>query len=320
MEKEERKKKKILTDNRLVTVNKRETSLEGLTNQFEGGKDGVYNVVLKRPDKQQIFKPKISITQRDIETIPSLKQLRQSIHLWEKGLKDAVGRDIFTIKKALIEMRRDQYIIKQAYQKPVVFKKILHTFNHDGIDLEDTSTVYWNPDDPQDPHNGEITISGISLMNPAIVSAILRNYSILKQDSWDKFDSDIWYLLQDFDDIAGKAFEDEPYYLRIVEYKVDGMQNVQIQEELNKEFAIKHSFEHISSLWRNKIPKMIAATAVEDFLTYYYKTNNLPFKKCSKCGQFKPTHNTFFSKNKTSKDGFYSICKACRNKKKGEQL
>ena len=37
MEKEEKKEKKILTDNRLATVNKRETSYEGLVSKFENG-------------------------------------------------------------------------------------------------------------------------------------------------------------------------------------------------------------------------------------------------------------------------------------------
>ena len=40
------------------------------------------------------------------------------------------------------------------------------------------------------------------------------------------------------------------------------------------------------------------------------------WKKCSRCGQIKLAHNKYFSKNKTSKDGFYSICKNCRNNKK----
>jgi len=43
------------------------------------------------------------------------------------------------------------------------------------------------------------------------------------------------------------------------------------------------------------------------------------YKKCSRCGQIKLAHNKYFSKNKTSKDGFYSICKACRNAKTKER-
>jgi hypothetical protein len=45
MEKQERKEKKILTENRMATVNKRETSFEGLVSQFENGEDGIYNLV-----------------------------------------------------------------------------------------------------------------------------------------------------------------------------------------------------------------------------------------------------------------------------------
>ena len=71
MEKQERKERKILTENRLVTVNKRETSYEGLVSQFENGEDGVYNIMTE--DKNQIFQPKVSITKQDIEDIPALK-------------------------------------------------------------------------------------------------------------------------------------------------------------------------------------------------------------------------------------------------------
>ena len=47
MDKEERKTRKIITDNRLVTINKRETSFEGLINKFENGEDGIYNMIAK---------------------------------------------------------------------------------------------------------------------------------------------------------------------------------------------------------------------------------------------------------------------------------
>ena len=53
MEKQERKERKILTENRLTTVNKRETSFEGLVSQFENGEDGIYNLITN--DKNTIF-------------------------------------------------------------------------------------------------------------------------------------------------------------------------------------------------------------------------------------------------------------------------
>ena len=67
---------------------------------------------------------------------------------------------------------------------------------------------------------------------------------------------------------------------------------------------------------RNKIPKMIAYAAEVNFLNHYYQeVERGKWKKCSRCGQIKLAHNKYFSKNKTSRDGFYSICKNCRNSK-----
>ena len=71
MEKQERKERKILTDNRMTTVNKRETSFEGLVSQFENGEDGIYNLITE--NKNVIFQPKVTITKKDLEEIPPLK-------------------------------------------------------------------------------------------------------------------------------------------------------------------------------------------------------------------------------------------------------
>ena len=73
MEKQEKKEKNILTDNRMATVNKRECSFEGLASQMENGEDGIYG--LMSDNKNVIFQPKISITQKDLDSIPCLKQL-----------------------------------------------------------------------------------------------------------------------------------------------------------------------------------------------------------------------------------------------------
>ena len=94
------------------------------------------------------------------------------------------------------------------------------------------------------------------------------------------------------------------------------LQNIQIQEILQTEFGIKHSLEYISSLWRKKIPMLIASEAEDELLEWHFlNVEKGKWKRCSRCGQVKLAHNKYFSKNKTSKDGFYSICKCCRNSK-----
>jgi len=71
--------------------------------------------------------------------------------------------------------------------------------------------------------DGTVSYKGFTLLDPAVCSGILCNYSKLKEDSWDKFEGDMWYLIYDFERICDKALEDYPLYKRIVECKIDGM-------------------------------------------------------------------------------------------------
>lgn len=115
--KQEKKEKKVITDNRMVTINKRETSLEGLISQFENGEDGVYNLITN--DKNIIFKPKVAITKKDLEEIPELQSIKEAIEFWNNILKTSEGRNAYIAKSAIIDLRKDQYIIKDAFRKPV---------------------------------------------------------------------------------------------------------------------------------------------------------------------------------------------------------
>lgn len=305
-EKKEKKENSVITDNRMVTINKRETSLEGLVSQFENGEDGVYNLITN--DKNIIFKPKNTITKKDLEEIPPLRQVREAIDSWGNVLKTAQGKDAYIAKSAMIELRKDQYVIKDAYKKPVNTTSYIRSKAPIKLDGEVTINA-----------DGTCHSSGIIFTDPVVIEAILCNYSNLKQNSYGVFENDTWYLMQDFDDLSERALQAYPLYQRIVELKIDGKQNLEIQTTLEEEFNIKHSVEYISSLWRNKIPELIAAKAEEEALIwhYFHKDGVKPrLKTCTRCGQTKLAHNKFFSKNKSSKDGFYSICKQCRNKKK----
>jgi hypothetical protein len=236
-----------------------------------------------------------------------MKQLRDAIAQIEAQEKVATGKRRFLLKKQLIEMRKDQYVLKSTFKAPIYCLNATKSFNH--IALEEKISV--NED-------GSLKIEGnFSLLNPDHVSAVLCNYSRIKQDCWGQFSSDAYYMIQDLENLVDETLEkDFPLYYDLLIYKIDGKTNEEIQSLLERDYGVRHSVEYISSLWRNKIPKMIAEQARKDWLIWHYTFEEKgQWKKCSRCGQIKLTHNMFFSKNNTSKDGFYSICKDCRNAK-----
>jgi hypothetical protein len=73
--------------------------------------------------------------------------------------------------------------------------------------------------------------------------------------------------MQDLDVLVEKTLrKDYPLYYKLLIYKIDGKSNVEIQELLKDEFDTTYTVEYLSSLWRNKIPKMIAEKAKENYL------------------------------------------------------
>ena len=95
---EEKKQKLILTDNRMITVNKRETSFQGLVDKFENGEDGLWNFMIDN-DKNILLTHKKEITDGDLENIDSLKDLKESIKIIEKKEKEATGKNKYKLKK-----------------------------------------------------------------------------------------------------------------------------------------------------------------------------------------------------------------------------
>lgn len=303
---EEKKEKLILTDNRMVTVNKRETSYQSLVEKFENGEDGLWNLMIEN-DKNILLTKKKEITNKDIEDIPPLKDLKESIEIVEKIEKAAIGKKRFKLKKWLIEMHQEQYIIKDMY-KPTI-TSVPSVKNLTKVSLEENITI-----------NAEIEPESdcqISFFNQDHICALLCNYSALKEDCWGKFNWDFWYLMEDLDELIENTLRDDyPLYYKLLIYKIDGKSNAEIQKLLNEEFNITYTVEYLSSLWRNKIPKMLAERAKELYLMWYYTYKQKgKWKRCSRCGEVKLAHNRFFSKNNTAKDGWYSICKKCRNSK-----
>lgn len=303
MTKEEKKEKKILTDNRLVTVNKRETSYQGLVSKLENGEDGLYHIMGDN-SKNVILTPKVSITQKDLAEIPELRRVKDDIAHWKELEKTAVGKNKYIAKKAIIELSQDQYVIKNACRAPVTPQNIIRTESK--IDLSENYSI----DD-----QGDIKSDGlITLLNPQHVSVLLCNYNLLKCGNPGEDLSD---LVKELDSLIDQTLKEYyPFYYDLLHYKIAGLKNAEIRQLLNDKHGFTFSVEYLSALWRKKIPKLLAEQAQENALIWYYtEVERGKWKRCSRCGEVKLAHSRFFSRNKTSSDGWYSVCKECRRKK-----
>lgn len=283
--------REILTNNRMVTINRRETSFQGLAERLEGGEDALHSLV--RQDKQTILTPKNTITERDLAQIPDLRRLKERIKHWEERLAQAQGRERYKIKKMLIEMRKEQYTIKNLFRSP------MYTRTNAGIPAHISN------------------IEELRLDNPVHVSEILNNYARLKHALWDDLHNDMRWMLIDLEELIDIYIKTRhPIYYDILVMKVDGDTNDEIQYYLQVHYKKEHSQEYISSLWRNKIPELIADGYKEHFLNWFYtyRARGL-YKTCSRCNQTKLAHRRYFGTNQAAKYGFYSVCKECRNKK-----
>lgn len=297
----------VLTKNRTATITKRETSFEGLVSSLENGEDSVYNLMLN--DKNQLLDRKNKITEEELNTIPYMRDYYNNIKHCEELLKKATGKSKYHIKKQIIETWQTMYMLKASWYgispKTTVSKSQIRSIAH--MNVEENITF----NDKQMP----VSDNPISLFNPECVSLLLCNYSQLKQECVDDFQSDVRFMLLDLENLVVETLENEPILYDLLIWKIDGLTNEEIVQNMINYHGINHTEQYYSTLWRKRIPKMIAEQAQVDYLYWYY--TNIEYgkwKKCNKCGEVKLAHPMFFSKN-TSKDGFYSVCKKCRAKK-----
>ena len=304
MERQEKKEKKILTENRLATISKREISLEGLASQFENGEDGIYDLISEN-NKSVLFKPKNNITKKDIETIPELRQCQDAIAHWKSVLAHAEGKDAYIAKTAIIDFQKDQYAIRDFIKHPMIPNMVSHSKHY--TELNGYITL---------DENNYCVPHGVTLVDPKVNAAILSLYATLEAAAANTLGSDLWALMTDFNSLLDRALAAKPTYRTIIEGKIGGLSNAEIKEELLQQHGVTHSPEYISSIWCKKIPELLASRAEDEYLDWYFlEMAPGTYKRCSKCGQVKLAHPKYFSRNNTSKDGYYSICKVCRSKK-----
>ena len=295
-----------LTKNREATINKRQVSYEEIVSNLENGEDGIYAMI--NNDKNQILDPKDPITEEEKDLIPGMRDLINTIDSLQRQFQHARGPARYSLKKTIIETWQQAYLLKASWKGANGRVRSAQLKTLTKLDIEEK--VHF--DENQMPVSNAI----LSLLNPNHISFLLCYYSKLKEECWDDTQCDMHWLLIDLENLVDDVLaEDYPILYDLVIWKIDGLTNEQIQLAIYDDYGEWHSEQYYSSLWRKRIPRLLAEQAQKDYLVWYYTNVEYGYwKECTKCGKVKLGHPAFFSRN-SSKDGWYSQCKDCKNGK-----
>ena len=114
--------------------------------------------------------------------------MREAIEYWENYLRTATGKDAYVAKQAIIDLRKSQYVMRDAYKPRVTPKNVSQPHNRIMLDGEITVA-----------EDGSLISQGITLINPKVVSTILCYYNKLRQECEGVYDTYTWGLLEYFD-------------------------------------------------------------------------------------------------------------------------
>lgn len=167
--------KAIITDNRNITVTKRESSFEGICSKLENGENGIYNLI-SNLGKQAYLTQKTKLTEQDYEEVPGLKEIRNTIDKLKVKLDNTPQGQRYQLKKQLKELYQLQYVLKAEYTSyihPQPNTKTIRNLISFTFDEKITIT-----------EDGDVVSDGaVNLFDPLHISSILCNYSKLKADN-----------------------------------------------------------------------------------------------------------------------------------------
>ena len=254
---------------------------------------------------------------------------------------DSVLRDdyrIYQLQHLLIDVRRHQYYLKDAYKPTIHFLAIQQpapqTYNFDA------DTFYWIPYEEWEKRvsaallhtiskniedyetreiNGKKEVKWVvrhqtfDWENPKHIYALINHYSAIYMQTYDKFNSWGRTLIYDFD-----RYYDMCHFSPVREFiltcRIDHLSYSKILPLLQEKFGIKYNENHLSNIVSKEIPEKMAKEAKKHRLLLTVPMEER--KKCYKCKRLFPRDNLFFSVNRSRKDGLSSNCKECERQQR----
>ena len=317
--------------------------------------------VYKKP-KPTIAKPKydkktgelIDIGDADIpgmvELWDSINKLEHTVAVNEGKVPaqptDFIVQDnyrLYQMKHWLIDLRRHQYYLKDAYKPTLHFTAIDHP-KPQFVDWTSDSSYWmtlpqWEKKTSEallhsisrrledyetriNPISGETEVKWVvrrhtfDWENPMHVRFLITYYDLIYDTFHDKLDTYGRTFIFDFERYRKMANLSEVRNF-ILDMKIQRIPYSQIVEALQQNYGLKYTENYLCTILAKEIPEKIALTAQKWRLMI--ETPESDQKQCYACGRMLPRHKLFFVCNRSRKDGFSSTCKECERRRRIER-
>ncbi len=246
---------------------------------------------------------------------------------------------IYQLKHSLIDMRRHQYYLKDAYKPTLHFLSTDHP-KPQFVDWTSDSG-YWITLEQWQDRVDHALLSSISRKledyetrttpdgktevkwivrhhhfdweDPAHVRALINNYDALYDQLREKLDTYGRTLIFDFERYR-KMAAFTPMRDFILQCKLDKVPYSTITYNLQVRYGLAYNENHLCVILSKEIPEQIATAARRYRLML--ETPPEQCKICKSCGRQLPMTTDFFVRNRSRKDGFSSNCKECEKQKR----
>ena len=279
--------------------------------------------------------------------IPGMIEQWEIIDRWQRMLDIAQGKiaptesdtiisdpyRIYQLKHNLIDIRKQQYYLKDVYKPTLHFQNMDHPkaqyydWTSDAfywISRDEwqrrvasayTSRVSKNLEDYETRGEGDtlevkwvVCEHTFDWENPKHIRALINHYPTLYGSMYDKLNTYGCTLLWDLDRYISLCNFSE-LRLFLISMRKKGMQYDDLLEEMHKKYNMEYSPNYLVSIMSTEIPNKIAKVA--KMLRMEYETPPEQRKTCIHCGKSLPAHSLFFSRNNSHRDKLSNICKEC---------
>lgn len=292
--------------------------------------------------------PKPSIDRIADADVPGLKELWKIIDdvqhtidvskgkIEDPSVKKLTSTQLYEYQHYLVELRRQQFVLRDAVKPVICRSKVNITPVYDVFDVsipwdQEDSRFSIAPlglytyakmrfDDPRaleeiDYHWNENAEYVLDFRNPEHVYELFELYGDLETEMSLDVESTATALIDTLNFYRERAHLSEEHNI-ILDLKIKETPNQLICEVLREKFGVTHSANYISTIYKQKICGKIADAATLHYDYYLNREIATAWKKCTCCGEYKLRDTREYMRRARSSDGLSSICKVCDKEKR----